>query len=265
MPDMRSPGAPYLIERAARHDRAMLVATIAIVTILCWSWIVPMGRDMYGAMNGPSAWMMARTWTARYLVLLWAMWAVMMAGMMMPSAAPMFLLFAAAMRNGADPDEGRLRVYAFAGGYVLIWSAFSLAATLLQWLLAHLLLLTPMMEIATPRVGGAVLLVAGVYQWSGLKHACLRACQSPLGFLTSRWRGGAAGALQMGVEHGVSCVGCCWALMLLLFVGGVMNLWVIGALTVFVLLEKLVPAGVLGTRVTGTLLAISGLWMMRSG
>jgi predicted metal-binding membrane protein len=265
MTDTRPAGAPFLIERAARHDRAMLVATIAIVTVLCWSWIVPMARDMYGAMNGPSAWMMADIWTARYLVLLWAMWAVMMAGMMLPSAAPMFLLYAAAMRNGPDPDAGRLRIYAFAVGYVLIWSAFSMGATMLQWLLAHLLLLTPMMEIATPRAGGAVLLVAGIYQWSGLKHACLRACQSPLGFLASHWRAGAAGALRMGVEHGVVCVGCCWALMLLLFVGGVMNLWVIGALTGFVLIEKLVPVGALGTRVTGTLLAIVGLWMLRSG
>jgi len=265
MADTHTAGAPLLIERAVRHERAMLLATIAIVTVLCWSWIVPMARDMYGAMNGPSAWMMAGTWTVRYLVLLWAMWAVMMAGMMLPSAAPMFLLYAAAMRNGADREAGRWRVYAFAAGYVLIWSAFSLAATILQWLLAHLLLLTPMMETATPRAGGVVLLVAGVYQWSVLKHACLRACQSPLGFLASRWRAGAAGALRMGLEHGISCVGCCWALMLLLFVGGVMNLWVIGALTVFVLIEKLAPVGALGARVTGTLLVIGGLWMLRSG
>src|SRR6476660_3363521 len=118
MPDTRPAGGPFLIERAARHDRAVLVATIAIVTVLCWSWIVPMARDMYGAMNGPSAWMMAATWTARYLVLLWAMWAVMMAGMMLPSAAPMFLLYAAAERNGREPDAGRVRVYAFAAGYV---------------------------------------------------------------------------------------------------------------------------------------------------
>ncbi|HEY7172272.1 MAG TPA: DUF2182 domain-containing protein [Vicinamibacterales bacterium] len=261
--DPRATGVPLLIERAARHDRVVLVATIAGVTALCWSWIVPMARDMYGAMNGPSAWMMAGAWSARYLVLLWAMWAVMMAGMMLPSAAPMFLLYAAAARRSPDPDGGRLRVYAFAVGYVLVWCAFSLAATILQWALARLLLLTPMMEIATPRAGGAVLLVAGLYQFTGLKHTCLRACGSPLGFLTSRWRGGAAGALRMGVGHGSMCVGCCWALMLLLFVGGVMNLWVIGALTVFVLLEKLVPLGAYGTRATGTLLAIGGLWMMR--
>jgi predicted metal-binding membrane protein len=261
--DHRTAGVPLLIERAARHDRALLVATIAIVTALCWSWIVPMARDMYGSMNGPSAWMMTGSWSVRYLVLLWAMWAVMMAGMMLPSAAPMFLFYAAATRSGPNPDAARLRVYAFAGGYVLVWCAFSLAATILQWALAHLLLLTPMMETATPRAGGAVLLVAGLYQFTALKHTCLRACGSPLGFLTSCWRGGAAGALRMGVEHGVMCVGCCWALMLLLFVGGVMNLWVIGALTVFVLLEKLVPLGRYGTRATGTLLATSGLWMMR--
>jgi predicted metal-binding membrane protein len=252
-----------LLERAARHERAMLIAAVLLVTLLCWSWIVPMARDMYGAMNGPSAWMMAETRGARYIVLLWAMWAVMMAGMMLPSAAPMFLLYAAAARNGPDPDAGRLRVYAFAAGYLLIWSAFSIAATILQAALAGLLLLSPMMQMVTPRAGGVVLLVAGLYQFTGLKHACLHACQSPLGFLTSRWRAGAAGALRMGIEHGVSCVGCCWALMLLLFVGGVMNLWVIGALTLFVLIEKLVRVGLVGTRAVGAILAIAGVWMMR--
>jgi predicted metal-binding membrane protein len=265
MPETGTSRAPLLLERAARHDRAMLVATIALVTALCWTWIVPMARDMYGAMDGPSAWMMAGSWNARYLVLLWAMWAVMMAGMMLPSAAPMFLLFAAAMRSGPDPTAGRLRVHAFAAGYVLIWSAFSVGATVVQGALTRTLLLTPMMEIATPRAGGALLLIAGLYQFTGLKHACLRACRSPIGFLTSRWRGGTAGALRMGVEHGLVCVGCCWALMLLLFVGGVMNLWVIGALTAFVLVEKLLPLGAYGTRATGTLLAIGGLWMLRSG
>jgi predicted metal-binding membrane protein len=262
MPDTPTGRAPLLVERAARHDRAMLVAAIAVVTLLCWGWVVPMARDMYGAMNGPSAWMMAEPSGPRYVVLLWAMWAVMMAAMMLPSAAPTFLLYAAATRNGPDADAGRWRVYAFAAGYVLIWCAFSVGATVLQRALAGMLLLTPMMEIATPRLGGGVLLIAGIYQWTGLKQACLRSCQSPLGFLTSRWRGGATGALRMGVEHGVLCVGCCWALMLLLFVGGVMNLWVIGALSAFVLLEKLVPLGAYGTRATGALLTIAGLWLM---
>jgi predicted metal-binding membrane protein len=262
MTDTRARPEPLLLERAVRHDRAMLVAAIALVTLLCWSWLVPMARDMYGAMNGPAAWMMAGTWDGRHLVLLWAMWAVMMAGMMLPSAAPMFLMFAAAVRSGPDRDAGRLHVYAFAGGYVLIWSAFSVGATVLQRVLTRLLLLTPMMEAATPRAGGAVLLLAGLYQFTRLKNVCLLGCQSPLGFLVSRWRTGTVGALRMGAWHGALCVGCCWALMLLLFVGGVMNLWIIGALTAFVLVEKLVPLGASGTHVTGALLAMAGLWML---
>jgi predicted metal-binding membrane protein len=263
MPDTRTNGVPLLIERAARHERAMLVATIAIVTLLCWSWIVAMARDMYGAMTGASAWMMAGRWDGRHLVLLWAMWAVMMAGMMLPSAAPMFLLYASAARKAPDAEVGRLRVYAFAAGYLLIWCAFSVGATVLQRALTARLVLTPMMEIASPRAGGVVLLVAAIYQFTGLKHSCLRACRSPLGFMMSRWRAGAAGALRMGLEHGLLCLGCCWALMLLLFVGGVMNLWVIGALTLFVLIEKLIPLGAVGSRATGALLAVAGLWMMR--
>jgi predicted metal-binding membrane protein len=129
-------------------------------------------------------------------------------------------------------------------------------------LLAAFLLVSPMMEITSPPVGATLLLVAGVYQLTPIKHACLRMCHSPLGFLMSRWRSGSSGAFALGLEHGAYCVGCCWALMLLLFAGGVMNLMVIAALTAFVAFEKLAPFGAQGARISGVLLIAAGSWML---
>jgi predicted metal-binding membrane protein len=223
--------------------RSPVIALLILVPLVCWAWIVALSRDMYGAMTGASAWMMTPVWDARHLFLLWAMWAVMMTGMMLPSAAPMIVLG----RGGGRP-------YFLALGYLLAWAAFSVGATALQWLLMRSFLLTPMMELSSARAGALVLVVAGVYQWTPLKRACLTTCQSPMAFLTQRWRSGSSGAFRMGIEHGASCVGCCWALMLLLFAGGVMNLTVIAALTVFVAFEKLSPFGVWGARVSGVVL-----------
>jgi predicted metal-binding membrane protein len=141
-----------------------------------------------------------------------------------------------------------------AAGYLAVWVLFSVGATALQRLLAKLLFVSAMMEVTNPTVGAALLLVAGVYQLTPIKLACLRTCRSPLGFLMSRWRAGVAGAFRMGLEHGAFCVGCCWALMLLLFAGGVMNLVVIAALTAFVAFEKLAPLGAQGARISGVLL-----------
>jgi predicted metal-binding membrane protein len=139
---------------------------------------------------------------------------------------------------------------------------FSVGATALQRLLASLLVVSPMMEVTSPLVGATLLMTAGVYQLTPLKHSCLRSCQSPLGFLMSRWRPKVAGAFRMGVEHGVVCVGCCWALMLLLFAGGIMNLAVIATLTVLVAFEKLTRFGVQGARISGVLLIAAAIWML---
>jgi predicted metal-binding membrane protein len=171
------------------------------------------------------------------------------------------LLYGAAARRAAQPAAAR-QTYALAAGYLVAWAAFSLAATALQRVLASLLLVSPMMEAASSRVTAALLLVAGVYQWLPLKHACLHTCQSPLGFLMSRWRNGFSGAFRMGLEHGWHCVGCCWALMLLLFAGGVMNVAVIVGLTAFVAFEKLAPFGRRGAQISGTLMVAAGAWML---
>ncbi len=241
--------------------RLVTAAGILVVTALCWLWIVPMARDMYGPMNGPSAWMMTGTWDLRYALLIWAMWGVMMAGMMLPSASPLLLLYGTMARGGPDAGSALGRVAAMGGGYLLVWLLFSVGATLLQRIAGRLLLITPMMETASPWVGGMLLLAAGVYQFTPLKATCLRVCRSPLSFIMERWRGGALGAFRMGLDHGRYCLGCCWALMLLLFAGGVMNLWVIAALTVFVLVEKLAPFGVHSGRLAGVALIGLGLWM----
>jgi predicted metal-binding membrane protein len=230
-----------------------------LLPLVCWSWIVVMARDMYGPMTGASAWMMPPQWDAPHLVLLWAMWAVMMTGMMLPSAGPMILL-------AGDTGQTRARQpYLLALGYLAVWALFSLGATALQWGLARLLVVTPMMEVSSRRAGAVFLVVAGTYQWTPWKRACLITCQSPLAFLMRRWRSGAWGAFRMGVEHGAYCVGCCWALMLLLFAGGVMNLPVIAALTAFVAFEKLAPVGVQSARVSGALLIAAAAWMFFRG
>lgn len=250
-----------ILESALRHDRAPLAVVLIAVPLVSWIWIILMARDMYGPMTGSSAWMMTPVWDARHLLLLWLMWAVMMAAMMLPSAWPTLLLYSGVARRRGAGRGVALRIYALAGGYLIVWSIFSVLATVVQRMLANRLLLSPMMELTSPIVGAATLLVAGLFQLTPLKQACLQSCQSPLGFLMRRWRPGGVGALRMGLEHGLYCLGCCWALMLLLFVGGVMNLTVIAALTVFVAMEKLGRFGVLGARISGALLIGLAVWM----
>ena len=250
-----------LVERALRSGRAPDVILLILVPVSCWIWIAVMAVDMYGPMTGASAWMMTPEWDAPHLLLLWAMWTVMMAGMMLPSASPLVLLYGASARRSGLATAGR-QIYALAGGYLFVWAVFSLVATAMQRGLAALLLVSPMMEASSSRVVAVLLLLAGVYQLTPIKDTCLRACRSPLGFLMSRWRDGVPGAFRMGIQHGIYCVGCCWALMLLLFAGGVMNLAVIAALSALVAFEKLVPLGLQTARIIGVLLIAAGLWTL---
>jgi predicted metal-binding membrane protein len=252
---------PTILESVLRYYSTPAVVLLVLVPLVSWMWIVVMARDMYGAMTGTSAWMMTARWDVPHLLLLWAMWAVMMMGMMLPSASPMLLLYGVIARR-SQQSSGGCQIYALAAGYLTVWTVFSLGATALQRVLAALLVLSSMMEVTSATAGAMLLLIAGVYQLTPLKHACLRTCQSPLGFLMSRWRTGLSGAFRMGLEHGAYCVGCCWALMLLLFVGGVMNLAVIAALTAFVAFEKLALFGARGARISGVLLIVGGFWMI---
>jgi predicted metal-binding membrane protein len=250
------------LEAALARDRWWVISALAAALVISWAWIVPMAIDMYGGMAGLAAWMVPAQWGTRHDLLLFAMWLVMMVGMMLPSAAPTLLIYAAVLRR-ADPAAPVLaRVYLFAAGYLAIWTAFSLAATAVQRVLAQAALLSPMMQLRSPVLGATLLIGAGIYQLTTFKQACLNSCHSPAAFVASHWRAGPGGAWRMGLEHGLYCLGCCWVVMLLLFVGGVMNLVWIAALTVFILLERLLPARVQGGRLSGVLLIGAGLWFM---
>jgi predicted metal-binding membrane protein len=250
------------LESLLLRDRWLIGGALAVTVALCWAWIVPMARDMYGSMGGPSAWMMTDKWDFTHLTLLFAMWVVMMAGMMLPSAAPTLLLYACVIRKSPDGTRAPAHVHAFAGGYLFVWTVFSLIATALQCVLAHLLMLSPMMELRGRTLGGGLLIIAGLYQLTPFKRTCLESCRSPAAFIAQHWKRGVAGGFRLGIAQGLFCLGCCWALMLLLFVGGVMNLWWIGALCLFVLLEKLAPLGVQGGRLSGLLIVAMGFWYL---
>ena len=192
------------------------------------------------------------------------MWVVMMIGMMMPSAAPMILIYARVGRQAAVQGKPFAASGWFAGGYLFAWTTFSLAATSAQWALERAALLTPMMESASNRLGAAVLILAGVYQWTPLKETCLSDCRSPLLFIQQHggFRRELYAALSLGFRHGIYCVGCCWSLMALLFVGGVMNLFWIAALSILVLLEKIAPFGRLVSRIAGLCFIVFGAWLL---
>ena len=252
------------LESLLKRDRVVLLAGLAGVTGLAWVYLLVTAAEMggvadAGAMSAMEAALRVKSWSGLDFLLMFLMWAVMMVAMMVPSAAPMILLFAAIHRKQRERGRSFAPVSAFVAGYIAIWSAFSLAATLLQWGLEQAALLSPMMVGTSPMLGGGLLVVTGLYQWTPLKQACLRYCRSPIQFLSHGMRKGSGGAFVMGLEHGAFCVGCCWILMGLLFVGGVMNLLWVAAIAVFVLLEKVLPFGVLGGRVTGALLALAGL------
>jgi predicted metal-binding membrane protein len=249
------------LETLVKRDRAVVLAGLAGVTGLAWAYLFVTAAEMGGTMDAGAmvAAMQIRPWTGLDFLLMFLMWAVMMVAMMLPSAAPMILLFAALRRKQAAQGRTFAPVGAFVAGYLAVWSAFSLGATLLQWGLEQAALLSPMMVGTSSAVNGVVLIAAGIYQWHPWKASCLQHCQAPATFLTRHKRPGLSGAFLMGLHHGAFCLGCCWLLMLLLFVGGVMNLLWIALLAVFVLVEKLVPWGANFGRISGALMLLAGL------
>ena len=233
------------LETLVKRDRAVVLAGLAGVTGLAWAYLFITAAEMGGPMDAGAlaAAMQIKPWTGLDFLLMFLMWAVMMVAMMLPSAAPMILLFAAVCRKQAAQGRTFAPVGVFVAGYLAVWSVFSLGATVLQWGLEQAALLSPLMVGTSPLLGGGLLVVAGLYQWSPLKQACLRHCRSPIHFIVHHRREGPGGAFVMGLEHGAFCVGCCWLLMGLLLVGGVMNLLWVAAIAVFVLLEKGLPGG----------------------
>ena len=273
-----------------KRDRLVVVTALATVIIAAWIYILAgagmgmsafemtamraqqadmprsgaampgmaMGEGPSGAVDMAMAMTEPMRWTPGYAVLMFFMWWIMMMAMMLPSAAPMILLFAMVNRKQREKGAPYVPTGIFAMGYVLVWGAFSLVAVGAQWGLERSELMSAMMASTSAMLGAGLLIGAGIYQLTPLKHACLRHCRSPIFFISHHWRPGDLGALRMGIEHGAFCTGCCWFLMALLFYGGVMNLYWIVGIALFVLLEKTIPAGHWLGRITGVLLIAWG-------
>jgi predicted metal-binding membrane protein len=289
--------ADTALESLLRRDRVIVAVSLAALTVIAWTytlWLAAamnidgmsmsgpgMGADMrmdpamemdgmeMDAGDAPSLGTVLgispRPWSSVEAGVTLTMWVVMMVGMMLPSATPMILLYARVGRQSRKEGKPFAATGFFAGGYLLAWVGFALAATLGQWLMEGTLLSTALAS-ASRIFSGAVLIVAGLYQWTPLKDACLSQCQAPIVFLQRHggFRRDPAGAVGLGLRHGLYCIGCCWALMTLLFVGGIMNVLWIAAIAIFVLAEKVFFPGRLLSRIAGTLLIAAGLWQLVS-
>jgi len=229
------------------------------MTSLAWIYLFRLASGMAGSPM-PMAAIQVRPWGAADFILIFLMWAIMMVGMMVPSAAPTVMIYAAIARKAARDGTVVAPTMVFVSGYIAMWTLFCVVATLAQWGLDQAALLSPMMVTTSPAIGSGLLIGAGVYQLTPIKLACLKQCRSPANFISEHWRTGIAGAFRMGVEHGAFCVGCCWVLMALLFVGGVMNLLWIAAIATFVFAEKLIPLpdSALPARITGGAMILVG-------
>lgn len=246
-----------LWQSVLRHERVIVIAGLLAVIGLSWAYLLA-GAGTMQEMGGMLMPMSSGPWDLDHALVMFAMWAVMMAAMMLPGATPMILLYGTlARRRGASGAEVAGSAV-FTLGYVVVWTGFSVLAVVLQFGFERAAWLSPMMEASSQVLAAALLIAAGVYQWTPLKQACLRRCRSPLDFVMTHWREGRWGAWVMGVQHGAYCAGCCWLLMTLLFVGGVMNLAWIAGLALYVLVEKLAPAGPWVGCVSGALLVIWG-------
>jgi predicted metal-binding membrane protein len=205
-----------------------------------------------------NAMMGLRPWTATEFGLVLIMWAMMMVAMMVPTAVPMTLVYAAVARKAATRPNPLGATFVFVGGYIAIWTVFSLVGTIAQFALDRAALLSPMMVSTSAALGAALLMAAGIYQFTPVRDACLQKCRTPAYFIAQYWRNGTLGGFRMGLWHGVYCVGCCWILMALMFVGGVMNLLWMAAIAVFVLLEKTIPFGEVSGKVAGVAMILAG-------
>lgn len=241
---------PSLIEAALRGHRSIAIAGLALVSLAAWAFVL-LGSGTGMSIGSMSTWQfpppadrpaISGAWTPAWWGLMLAMWWVMMVAMMLPTAAPMILLVGQVSRRARSAGKAGLSVGWLTAGYCFSWLGFSLVAVGLQFALEQAGLVHGMlMWSLDPWLSAVLLAAAGLYQFTPLKHACLSRCRTPVTFLVERRRSGITGALELGLTHGFYCVGCCWALMALLFVGGIMNLVWIAGLTMFVLLEKLAP------------------------
>jgi predicted metal-binding membrane protein len=242
---------------ALSRDRTIIASCIIAITALAWLYLIHLSGEMSIARSTMQA-MTIAPWSATDYLLTFAMWSVMMVGMMSPTATPALLLFDGMQKN-AEARERYTKVFLFGLGYIIVWIAFSALAALTQWVLHDRAILSMSMATTSSRLGGLILLLAGGYQLTPAKNVCLRQCQTPLGFLMTNWREGERGALAMGLKHGKYCLGCCWALMLVLLVVGVMNLAWVAVLTAFILIEKFGRTGSLVARLGGAAMIAGGI------
>ena len=256
------------LEALLKRDRTVVAVSLVAVTALAWTYLLYLASRMGGMemggmeMSTNMALPQMDAWGPVELLLTFVMWSVMMVAMMIPSAVPLILLFTKINQTRREREDSTLPTATFVSGYLLVWTVLSALATLTQWGLHDAGLLSPMMKSSSSLLSGILLIAAGVYQWTPWKRACLVHCRSPLHFIMSQWHPGALGALRMGFRHGVYCVGCCWALMAVLFVAGIMNLLWVAAVAAFVLAEKLVPSGEFIGRTAGIVLMIIGLGVL---
>ncbi len=248
-----------MLEAVLKRDRAVVLGGLIGLSALAWSYMAYLALDMEPM---EMAMPQMQAWGELDLILLFVMWAVMMVAMMVPSASPLILIIVAVNRKRQERENPIVSTTVFLMGYLLVWSGFSALATLTQWGLHNAALLSPMMVSTSHVFGGALMLAAGIFQWTPLKHACLMHCRSPIGFIMNHWREGKMGSLIMGLEHGSYCVGCCWILMALLFVAGVMNLLWVATIAAFVLAEKVLPRGDVVGHVAGVVLFLAGIILL---
>ena len=245
-----------------RLTRLSVLIAVAIVTALAWLNLVQLHQGMSVAMAAAAP-MLAMNmpadgpWTAADAWVGFGMWVVMMAGMMSPSATPMFVQMAGAAEARGE-KAALFSALVFAAGYFSVWMGFSAVATLTQWMFHDAAMLSPSMAAVSPRGAGIVLVIAGLYQLTPEKRACLVHCRNPIAFLTTAWQSGRRGALRMGIHHGLYCLGCCWALMAVMFAVGLMNLAWVAAISAVVLIEKAGWGGLTLSRVTGVALILVG-------
>jgi predicted metal-binding membrane protein len=261
------PDVARALEAAPSRSRALVAGAATLLGALAWLYLLRLDAEMQSGVDyarSMAAMGMAvdRPWSAADVLSTFLMWSIMMVAMMTGSALPVLLLFTNATRARGQSVALPLL---FGGGYLVVWFAFSAAATGAQLALHEASLLSPTMAANSPRLGGAILVLAGLYQLTPWKSACLSHCRTPLGFLMSRWRDGRIGALRMGARHGVWCVGCCWALMLVLFATGVMNLLWVLAIAGLVLLEKASQGGRVVSCVSGAVMIVAGAVLFARG
>lgn len=253
------------LAQAYRRDRYLVLAGMVVISLLAWFYMVDAAMPDHQSHGQTMAMATTGTWDAGLLLLSALMWSIMMIAMMLPSATPMVLSFIRLQLKRQSQRQAVGLTWLFIAGYLIAWTLFSLAAALTQWALHGLGQMSSAMGSVDPLLAGGFLIGAGLFQWSGLKNACLAKCRSPLNFLLNEWRGGGTGDLIMGLHHGAFCIGCCWMLMLLMLVGGVMNLLWMAAITFYVLAEKLVLKMQQWVRITGILLVAAGALIILGG